>query len=470
MVGKQKSNFTVKVFRKKILPLLIAGFTSLFFSCGIPSLVLKSENFYHGRLDKKFFKEEFENFKEQLGETGKKANGNLFLLLNGGSVARYAGYLNYSVRWWNEADRTINLYEMELLEESLRRKLISFFYNNYANEYLPPIYERVFLDIYQAINFFNLNKTSSANVFLNRALERLGYAKEVFKEEIERKKKELKPKEKKQNVNIEVDVSQIEKAYSVLDYYKPYSDFENPLVYYLKGIYYYETGELLKAADMFKTTYGLIKGKEPATKQVNDDWLLTQEEIKRKKHYAWIIYLNGMTFKKIEKTFNVPFYVSGTLIVVKISLPWLIPQPEAGTLYVSNGREMKKTTRLVDMNRLVAWEFKQRFPLLLKEQLIKATIQAVEQYLAAQKLGGLAELGIKLYHLYTNRADLRQWYWLPKNIEIARIEIKPGDTLYLRVRNSSTIKRIKINKSADIIVFIRAFKPQDEVLYYVGEF
>lgn len=470
MKGKLRPVFPIKLSKRKLPLLFLWSLTLLVYSCGIPSLVLKSGNFYHHRLDKRFFKSEFNRFKEQLGKNGKKADGNLFLLLNGGSVARYAGFLNYSVRWWNEADRTINLYEENLLGESWKRKLVSLFYNNYANEYLPPIYERVFLDIYQAINFFSLNKPPSANIFLNRALERLGYAKEVFKEEVKRKEEELKRKEKKQKVHTSTDISPIEKAYSVLDYYKPYADFENPLAYYLKGIYYYESGEPLKAADMFKTTYGLIKGKEPATKQVNADWLLTQQGKDKTKHYAWIIYLNGLTFRKVEKVFLLPFIVSGTPVKVRIILPWLISQPGAGTLYVSNGRRIKKAVRLVNMDRLVAWEFKQRFPLLLKEQLIKAAIQAVEQYLAAQKLGRLGELGMKLYHQYTNRADLRQWYWIPKEIDVTRIEIKPGDTLSFWTQGSSKVKKIYINGERDIILFVRAFKKGDEVLYYVGQF
>jgi hypothetical protein len=77
---------------------------------------------------------------------------------------------------------------------------------------------------------------------------------------------------------------------------------------------------------------------------------------------------------------------------------------------------------------------------------------------------------MKLYHQYTNRADLRQWYWIPKEIDVTRIEIKPGDTLSFWTQGSSKVKKIYINGERDIILFVRAFKKGDEVLYYVGQF
>ena len=462
--------------KKRLLGIVGASALLSLTSCMAPQTV-SQDALYKSSLNENFFKSKLAEVKKEIKKNPKilknssKPPKGLEWYLDAGSIARYAYDIPTSLKIWDFADRQVNIYEQQLLMGKLAQNVAALLINDYVKNYVPPIYERVFLNTYQAINYFSLSKPDSANIELNRAIERLDKAKTIFAKEMEIKESNVE-KQKKKIANAsfkQSSINQIEKAYSVLDQYKPYQDFANPFVYYLKGIYYYEIGDYANAKDMFKITYGLIKGQEPATEQVNDDWVLANQGGDGK-HYAWVIYLNGLTFRKVEKRFDIPvFLFSRDVLYVGIALPWLKEQPlTSKTLYVSNGRETKTTVRLVNMDRLVAWEFKQRLKPLIFQQIVKAVLQAVEQYTAKKTLGGWAQLAVAVFNYATNKADLRQWYWLPKEVQITRIEIHKGDKLTIKVPGHPK-KVIPVNTDKDLIIFIRGFKPQDEVLYYVGQ-
>ena len=243
--------------------------------------------------------------------------------------------------------------------------------NDLIKDYRPPIYERVFVNVFQTLNALSMSDHSTANVELNRAIDRLKYAENIFKKEIEEAQKEAEKEKKGKTINIsKKTLEPIEKAYSNLDRFKAYSKFENPFVYYLKGILYYERGEYANAADMFKTAYGLVKDKEPAQKVVAKDWELANSPPDGK-HYAWVIYLNGLSFEKVEKRFDIPlFLVTSKVLYTGIALPWLKERPKTSdSLLIQTPQGAYKTYRLVNVDNLIAWEFKQRLPSIVTREI-----------------------------------------------------------------------------------------------------
>lgn len=447
-------------------------------SCMGPSTVVKESDLRSKKLTPSFFKNHYAKIQERLKkdkkllQNAKKPEESLEWYLDAGSVARYAYDLNTSFKIWDFADRQINIYEQKLLVEKGFQEAASLLVNDLVKDYKPPIYERVFVNIFQALNALSMSDLSTANVELNRAIDRLKYAENIFKKEIEQAQKEAEKEKKGRQVQIsDRTLSPIEKAYSNLDRFKAYSKFENPFVYYLKGILYYERGEYSNAVDMFKTAYGLIKDKEPAQKVVEKDWELARSP-SNTKHYVWVIYLNGLSFEKVEKRFDIPlFVVTDRVLYTGIALPWLKERPKTSdSLLIQTPNGTYKTYRLVNVDNLVAWEFKQRLPSIVTKEVIRATVKTLIQYEANRRLGLLAGIATAVYQAVTTKADTRQWYWLPKEIQVARIEFKPNEPIRITVPNHPP-KEFKFDDNVkDAIIIVRGFKPNDEVWYYVATF
>jgi hypothetical protein len=464
-----------KSVSKTAFSLLLVLFIFFTTSCMSPTTISKSREIKKEKLTREYFEERFNKLCEELKENrnllspGKKTKRSLEWYLDGGSIARYAYHLRTSLNIWDFADTQINIYEQKLLEEKAAQEFASLLINDWVKNYTPPIYERVFLNIFQAFNDLSLQNIDDANIELNRAISRLKHAEKIFKREIERAKKEAEEKQREKRFSLsKKNLEPIEKAYSVLDKFKPYSKFENPLVYYLKGIIYYEWGDYYNAAEMFKIAYGLVKDKEPAAKQVAKDWELTQKP-ERHKHHLWVIYLNGLSFEKVERRFDIPlFLVTGDVIYTGISLPWLKERPKTSeTLYIqTHDGKVLKTQRLVNVNALIAWEFKKRLPALLTREITRAAVKTLTQYEINKHFGTLAGLVFAIYQFVTTKADIRQWYWLPKEIQIVRVEFEPGKPIFIKVSGHKTKRVVFPADVKDAIIIVRGFKPQDEVWYY----
>jgi len=239
-------------------------------------------------------------------------------------------------------------------------------------------------------------------------------------------------------------------------------------VYYLKGILYLEQGDYNNAADMFKITYGLVKDREAAAKQVAKDWELAQNP-NDGKHHLWVIYLNGLSFEKVERRFDIPlFLVTNEVFYTGIALPWLKERPKTSNsllVQTANGKFVE-TERLVNVDSLVAWEFKQRLPSIVTREIIRAAVKTLMQYEARKHLGFWGGLTVAIFQAATTRADTRQWYWLPKEIQIARVDFEPNKPVIIKVPGHKPKKFVFSENVKDAIIVVRGFKPQDEVWYY----
>ncbi len=399
----------------------------------------------------------------------KKSKKSLDWYENSASICYFAKDINLSYSIFNYVDTKINIYEQKLLSKKLTESLSSIFVNDLVNDYTPPIYERVFVNVYMAQEDLLRGNFNRYNINLNRAIERLKYAHTIFKKEIKLKGKENK-KSKKVKFTKKT-LLPIEKEYSSLDAYKPYQAFENPYVYFLKGIYYLYTGENQNAMDMFKTSYGLIKDREPATKVISKAWELARDD--KKDGYLWIIYLNGLSFKKVEKRFDLPVILPDGVIVVSVALPTLKERGKASNnLYILVENETNKklytTKRLVNVDNLIAFEFKSRMKYIVPKEIIRAALKTFLQVEAKKHFGLFGNLVALAYSQSTTKADTRQWLWLPKEIQVNIIKIpKNGKvTIYIPNHKKYTLTFNKNNNKLSKIIFVRSFYPKDEVIYY----
>ena len=406
----------------------------------------------------------FNSFQNYFHSLSKKENDSLKkdleFTLNFSSIAFYSKNFKKAHKSLEIADNAINRYEERLMTQKLSEELLSLLLNDLIKNYNPLIYERVFVNIYKAIIYLKNGRLDLANVELNRAIERLKYANTVFKKEVSILEQEVDKHTKGKVKLSDKTIPELEKFYTNLDIYKNYKDFQNPFVYYLKGILYYIDRDFQNAQDMFKIAYGLIRGSEKGAKEVNKVWKWAKS--KRKGNFVWIFIFNGLTFKKVEKRVDLPLLLfTSKLYYFGFALPDLKERPiGSNSIAVFYKGKMYTPLRLVNVDRLYAWEFKQRLKSLILKELLRTSVKTITQITLKEKLGPLGGFIGGTTQFLTTKADTRQWYYLPKQIEVLALKVKQGEKVTIHINRDKIPFHIK---GKHTFIFIHVF-PKGEVI------
>jgi len=357
----------------------------------------------------------------------------LHLALNLSSLSFYTKHYTVAYNSLKIADNRINRYEERLVAQKVGEEIISLLLNDLVKNYNPLICERVFVNIYKAFIHLKKGKLDEANVELNRALERLEHAKAIFEKENSLLQDQLNKHTQGKVKLSQKTFTELDKYYTNLDLYKPYKDFENPLVYYLKGILYFIDGDFSNAQDMFKIAYGLIKGNEKGAKEVAKVWKWTKA--KPRGTYAWIIVFNGLTFKKVEEKIDLPLFLfTDKAYYFGFALPVLKERPlGSNSITVTYEGKIYKPLEVVNIDRIYAWEFKQRLKTLVFKEILRSSIKTITQIALREKLGSIGGIAGGAFQALSTQADTRQWYYLPKKVQVLALKVKKGKKIKLSV-------------------------------------
>ncbi|MCF6173981.1 MAG: hypothetical protein L3J44_09425 [Campylobacteraceae bacterium] len=424
------------------------------------------------------------NFKKLSENLKKNQKDDLLWYLDAGVITRYAKDYNASDFFFDKSEDKIKQYDKEVLAGKILANVGAVVTNDTFMDYRPRIYEGIMVNTYKGMNFLSQNDFANARVEFNRALERQRRAKEFFAKEISQEKKKIekenaeKIKKKKLNPNQIQKASNnrktkdaIEKKYSNLFAFKPYPDFINPFTSYMSGLFFISAHDYSKAADILKETYGMIKGNESGASYVKRDLkyalkMASSLGRKQKRHYAWIVFLNGVGPSKKELRFDIPlFLVTRGLYYTGIALPTFKENPQAfSTLIVKNGKANVRTKEVASMDKIVKIEFKKRFPLVMTRAITRTVAQSILQYQLKKQGGLIGGLLGAAYQGFMNRADTRQWNQLPKDFQIARVRLN-SPMLSIGIPGGKNLLSLKLNPSANHIIFVRIPKSTSKVIY-----
>ncbi len=419
--------------------------------------------------------------------------GDLLWDYEAGTVNSYIKDYKFSNHYFDIAENLIKKYDEEVLGSKVAANVGSLLSNDTFMDYRPKIYEKIMLNTLKGINFINLNDQQNARVEFNRALVRQQRAKVFFEKEIAKTKedikKEQKEKLKKEGKKINDSVydkaanskeanDEIEKKYSNLFAFKPYPDFVNPFTTYMAALYFYNVKDYRKASDLFKETYGMIKGLDDGAKYVKKDWILALKAKRsgafRKKHFVWVIFLNGEGPFKDELKIDIPlFLLTDDLDYTGIALPTLKFRDKAyKSLKISNLKKSVETKKVASMDRVVKTEFKKRFPSVVTRAIFRTVTQTVLQKQIKDKTKSMGTFGLiariagSVYQFSMNRADTRIWNTLPKEFQTARIKTGKSAVIYA---GEKKIADIKTNPRKNYMIFVRIpTKKSEPVISYVS--
>ena len=352
--------------------------------------------------------------------------------------------------------------------------------------YVGEEYDGIMVNTYKALNFMALGKEDNARVEFNRAFERQQRAAENFANEIRKLKDEIDKEDTKDDSPLKDNVDNpeiqklIQEKYSNLFAFKAYPDFVNPFTSYIAGVFFDLIGDYQKAASFLKEAYGMVSDND----YIGQDLVLTEQVLDGKKKFrniVWVIFENGMGPVKEEFRIDVPLFIdkrrdrgkARDFKYVGIALPRLVFRDEAfPCLMVEAQGQNYKTQQVADMDRIIETEFQKDFKGILTRAIISATSKTVAQFALSNKGSGktqFASLLVAAYSFATTAADVRIWTTLPKNFQVARLDI-PEDRLIKISPPGGQSFKVEIPPCNNSIVYVkipfRQAKPVYDIITY----
>ena len=316
--------------------------------------------------------------------------------------------------------------------------------------YSPKYYEKVMLNTYRAVALLQGGDINNAKVEFNRADSSQRQAAQENKKEINELREEA---EAKYAQNLGAAGSVLAQQYTEFNDFEPYADFVNPYTSYMKGLFLALYGS---KSDRENAILDLkrVKGMSPKNKYVKADIQMAQNLANGKAlpPTVWVIYENGLISEVEKQHFAIPFIINDRIKLAHMALPKLVPQAEAyPNLVVVSNKQKIATESVVDMDRVMKTEFKNRYPAEVMKAVVWMTVNLLAQEAAQQAFGNdnqlMGNIAALAIGAASNPVETRTWSSLPKNIQIARFSMPKNRKIQIFNNSGQPLsEEIKLDK------------------------
>lgn len=303
-----------------------------------------------------------------------------------------------------------------------------------ADTYRGRTFEKVMVNAQKADIFLELGDLENSRVEFKRADDRIRRAVSEFSAEIAAQQKkfntELAANPDASDSQNAAAISQVNAQFPEIAQWQSYSDFVNPIVTYMHGLFFLVHGQdasdLSDAISSFERVAGMVP---ESTSLLSDLELAKQIQGGRetaKQEHVWIIQEDGIGPYLQQKDIKIPISRNGLNIPVIVALPELkMVEHTGGVLSASaNGKRVELQT-VSSFDRVVQTEFKKRWPMTVARALLSAAIRAVGNAKMAEK-GTVGEVLGTAFNQALSRANTKIWVGLPKFWNMTRIP-RPAD-------------------------------------------
>ena len=290
--------------------------------------------------------------------------------------------------------------------------------------YSPKYYEKVMLHTYRALALLQSGDIDNARVEFNRADASQGEAAQENKKEISKLKKEAA--EEKFTGSMEAANKVLGKEFKEFDNFKPYADFVNPYTTYMNGLFLSLHGS---RSDIENGILNLKRAKSmsPNNKFIKSDIQMAENLANSKKSPAtvWVVYENGLIAEIEKQHFAIPFVINHRVKLAHMALPKMVPLTSAyPSIQIASNNKKISTQNIVDMDRVMKTELKNRYPAEVTKAVIWTTLNLIAQEVTQQAIGDdnklMGDIAALAIGSASNPVETRTWSSLPKDIQIAR--------------------------------------------------
>jgi len=365
------------------------------------------------------------------GQEGKKpiypVKNAVSLRLDKGLLEHYAGNYGDSSEDLQEAERLIQ----ENFTKSVSQEFASFIANDNTKEYPGEDYEDIYLNVFNALNYYNKGDFDGAMVEIRKItlssgkLELLGRKYEDGKKSAGDKVMEQL---KKLGINANPDLPQGD----------PVQFSDSALARYLGALFFQALGnadsarlEFERVPAAFKSNPKVYKGSVPST-------IAAAQSVPAGQARLNIISFTGLSPIKVEKEFEqyFPFFKNETMRRQKFALPVLQARPSRiDRIEVSiEGKGSVDLELLEDMGAVAAETYNARFANMFFKTYIRTMLKYAAADIAASEAGkqggALAGLGAsiagKALADASESADVRMGRFFPDKAYVGGINLEPG--------------------------------------------
>lgn len=317
--------------------------------------------------------------------------------------------------------------------------------NDKAIPYRAPSYERTLVHHYQTLNYLATNDLIGAGVEVRRANQVQEAARERHEREIDRARSETS------NIPAETERDpHLLPVYAGLDEMAGgvKVSFQNAATFYLSGVVWEMLGErndayidYKRALEIFPDNLYLQQdlmrlGKRLGLREDVDDFKRRFPQAQDTpadgtgalagKARLVVLYEEGLAPAKSELSVAYPLPSADSIGVVALPVyAAAFPGPVPVSVMVS-GRRVGATAPICSVGALAARALAERMPGILTRQVARAVAKGVGAKAAKDSGEEWVELGVVLYNLFSEQADLRSWLTLPAHIHVLSAWVEPG--------------------------------------------
>lgn len=410
-------------------------------------------NDFEQKLTQKLCSDEF--FTQEMNKVNKKEDP-VYVGLNAGLIAKNCGDFNISNEFFDKVEESYQVdVDLRSGAQKIAKTTTAVLINDSILDYDGSLYERIMVNVYKGLNFMSQDDFNNARVEFKRALLRQDRAKDYFKAQIAKNKKELE-KAKKEDPNFDKNFNdsrkQINAQYDELfEEFSTSKNFTNPYATYLASVFYFMSKDYTLAKGLFRE----IKILNPKNKEIAKEYKIINRAKKNAK-YVFVVYENGFGVIKDEFKMTLPFILSDNVTTASIALPTLKKRSKSFDYISVNDTN---TTTLVNLDDVVASEFKFELPTIITKAIISTILKTTMNAAVANNdsTGGFLSIASGIMNAATTKADVRSWRGLPQSIEV--VAVKNTGKVVIKTPNGEELFKKQVNPKKNVLIIVRSFAP-----------
>jgi hypothetical protein len=329
-------------------------------------------------------------------------------------------------------------------------------------------YDGILIDTYQTLNAMQMGNLDQARVNITRSYLLQKEIVQANSDRIEKEKAELaKDTNVARSMQLNKDTSDNTDITPFQNELKAYADYVNPFSVYLDGLYHLT--QAADSSDVERARKSLERASmfAPDNQTVKNDFDIASKSVSLPNipPSVYVIFETGMAPSLDQVRIDIPIIVT-VVSYVGIAFPKLHFHPDFVSHLVLQSPEtpLQKTERIVSMDAVITREFKNNFPSIMAKAVASAVTKAVAATaanLAAKQADNpwvslATQVTTAAYQLATNIADTRSWQTLPKEIQIARMNMPAGRTLRVATPDGAWQQEVTIIPGHVVVIYVKS--------------
>ena len=406
------------------------------------------------------------------------AHDKVLLRLEEGTILRAAGKLQESNAAFDAVDALVGDYEQWPTVRLSEETAVAFTTVRNAN-YRGTLTDLVFMNAYRALNAMELGNAELARVSLVRAAFVQGDIAAKYQSELNKAQARLDQQRKSKDYDADqtlnakdasgLNVQQRISASSGLNELQPYADYMGPWADYLQGVFFLSRSTDASDRDRARVAFRRAAGMLPGNAYVEQDVAEAERvsEGGQRSPITYVFFETGLAPHRDQVQIPLPLFLfAARAPSIVVAFPVLLERGgHVSSLSVSAGGGTFRTEVVCDIDRVVKQEFKNGLSTTITRMVIAAVTKAALDAATQQALKdqdpavqALASIGMLVYQVAFNQADLRTWKSLPKQFQVARVPTPSDRALMLHLSDGGGSIPVQLPEGQVNVVYVKSVR------------